>query len=324
MILIISIDFDHTTTQVINWLVKSGEPFLRINENDYLSDLEILDMDVKIVIGNHSFKLSEVTACWYRRGQLKSLNTSLILCDNEFSAVEVAQLNRFKQREMTKCLEYIYARLSSLSNSIGDFFNTDINKLNALHLAQSVGLNIPRTLITSRPSEHGAFFEEDLITKPISEVDDFVIGEEGYKLYTERLPKDGTAETTECFYSLFQKEIKKKVEIRTFYLKGKMFSMAIFSQADKQTSIDFRRYNRQMPNRNVPFKLPDNIQCRLVSLMEKLRLNSGSIDLILDEDLNYYFLEVNPVGQFGMVSQPCNYHLEELVALSLSGTPNIN
>jgi hypothetical protein len=26
------------------------------------------------------------------------------------------------------------------------------------------------------------------------------------------------------------------------------------------------------------------------------------------------FLEVNPVGQFGMVSAPCNYHLEKKVA----------
>jgi hypothetical protein len=27
-----------------------------------------------------------------------------------------------------------------------------------------------------------------------------------------------------------------------------------------------------------------------------------------------YFLEVNPAGQFGMVSTPCNYYLEEKIA----------
>ena len=32
---------------------------------------------------------------------------------------------------------------------------------------------------------------------------------------------------------------------------------------------------------------------------------------------NYYFLEVNPVGQFGMTSIPCNYDLHEVVAKHL-------
>ena len=29
------------------------------------------------------------------------------------------------------------------------------------------------------------------------------------------------------------------------------------------------------------------------------------------------FLEINPVGQFGMVSSPCNYYLEKKVASKL-------
>lgn len=29
---------------------------------------------------------------------------------------------------------------------------------------------------------------------------------------------------------------------------------------------------------------------------------------------NFYFLEINPVGQFGMVSGPCNYKIEKLIA----------
>ncbi len=33
--------------------------------------------------------------------------------------------------------------------------------------------------------------------------------------------------------------------------------------------------------------------------MKKLNLDTGSIDLIKDLSGNYYFLEVNPQGQFG-------------------------
>jgi len=43
-------------------------------------------------------------------------------------------------------------------------------------------------------------------------------------------------------------------------------------------------------------------------------LNSGSIDILVTPNNEYVFLEVNPVGQFGMVSQPCNYYLEKRIA----------
>jgi hypothetical protein len=45
-----------------------------------------------------------------------------------------------------------------------------------------------------------------------------------------------------------------------------------------------------------------------------MNLNTGSIDLICTKSGEYVFLEVNPVGQFSMVSFPCNYYLEEKIA----------
>jgi glutathione synthase/RimK-type ligase-like ATP-grasp enzyme len=51
--------------------------------------------------------------------------------------------------------------------------------------------------------------------------------------------------------------------------------------------------------------------------MKKLDLNCGSIDLIKGCDGKYYFLEVNPTGQFGMIDFPCNYGLHRKVAEKL-------
>lgn len=47
--------------------------------------------------------------------------------------------------------------------------------------------------------------------------------------------------------------------------------------------------------------------------MEALDLNCGSLDLIKSGS-TYYFLEVNPVGQFGNLSFDCSYHLEKEIA----------
>ena len=53
---------------------------------------------------------------------------------------------------------------------------------------------------------------------------------------------------------------------------------------------------------------------KLLKLMKKLGLNFGSIDMIKAKNGEYYFLEVNPVGQFGMVSHPCNFSIEKHLA----------
>ncbi len=38
--------------------------------------------------------------------------------------------------------------------------------------------------------------------------------------------------------------------------------------------------------------------------------------MILTPEGKYVFLEINPEGQFGMVSHPCNYYLERELALT--------
>ena len=48
--------------------------------------------------------------------------------------------------------------------------------------------------------------------------------------------------------------------------------------------------------------------------MQKLQLISGSIDLIKSTDDNYYFLEVNPTGQYDWVSVYGNYDLHRIIA----------
>ncbi|MBK7690075.1 MAG: hypothetical protein IPJ31_02800 [Bacteroidetes bacterium] len=109
----------------------------------------------------------------------------------------------------------------------------------------------------------------------------------------------------------------KKIEIRTFFLLGKFYSMAIFSQQNEKTKIDFRHYDFERPNRTVPFKLPVVIEKRIERLMRKLKLSSGSLDIIYTLDGEYIFLEVNPIGQFDWLARSCNYPIEKQIAKEL-------
>jgi hypothetical protein len=43
-------------------------------------------------------------------------------------------------------------------------------------------------------------------------------------------------------------------------------------------------------------------------------MNTGSIDLILTPNGEYFFLEINPMGQYDWLSKNCNYYIEKDIA----------
>jgi glutathione synthase/RimK-type ligase-like ATP-grasp enzyme len=114
--------------------------------------------------------------------------------------------------------------------------------------------------------------------------------------------------------TMFQEYIKKDFEVRVFFFLDRIYSMAIFSQLDKKTSIDFRNYNRKKPNRFVPFILESEILSKIKKFIEVKGIRSGSIDLIFSKKQEYIFLELNPQGQFNWLSEYCNYHIEKEIA----------
>ena len=118
--------------------------------------------------------------------------------------------------------------------------------------------------------------------------------------------------------SMLQAYIDKKFEIRTFYLRGELYSMAIFSQNDDKTKLDFRNYNDDFPNRMIPYQMPEDMTIKIRSFMNAINLNTGSLDFIMTNKDEYFFLEVNPAGQYGMIEAHCFYSLDEKIANYLS------
>jgi len=183
-----------------------------------------------------------------------------------------------------------------------------------------VGFEIPPTFVTRKKEKLYSFQANhgNIITKAIQESLFFINNNSVYSNYTEEITDNSISSIEKEFFpSLFQKKLDKKYELRIFYLKGKCYSMAIFSQEDDKTSVDFRKYNKEKPNRNIPYKLPLKIERKINNFMSLVRLDTGSIDLVVTKDNKYVFLEVNPVGQYDMVTKPCNYYLDKEIALSL-------
>ena len=193
-----------------------------------------------------------------------------------------------------------------------------LNKIKVLMMAQKCGLKIPKVYVTNQKSRIMKI-EEEIISKSIYDSTIASWGENNRAMmYTTKVKKNDLKKLPKMFLpSMIQNLIKKKLEIRTFYLDGECYSMAIFSQNDRMTKLDFRCYNWDKPNRTVPYRLDKETENKIRNLMQEIGLNCGSLDFIMDEDGQLYFLEVNPTGQFGMVDFPCNYNLHRKVAEKL-------
>jgi hypothetical protein len=111
--------------------------------------------------------------------------------------------------------------------------------------------------------------------------------------------------------SLFQQMINAECELRTFYLDGEFYSTAIVNSGTTDIKLSVKR---DMNVKMIAYDLPEDIRQKLTVLMRKLNLNTGSIDIIKSREGEYYFLEVNPIGQFSGYGFSCNYQLERRVA----------
>jgi glutathione synthase/RimK-type ligase-like ATP-grasp enzyme len=192
-----------------------------------------------------------------------------------------------------------------------------------------VGLSIPVTLVTSIFSDLlqfannrkaiilkplGTAFFEMPITKRYS---GHIINKVSFVNYEQLKALEALYPDNSMQPTFAQQYVEKKWEIRSFFLNGTFYSMAIFSQQNERTKVDFRNYDDERPNRCLPFKLPIIIEEKLKSLMSILGMNCGSFDIIYTPQKEYIFLEVNPMGQYQWLDRHCNYFIDRHIANQL-------
>lgn len=318
-ILIFSVEEDLSTDEIICWLKHYNIEPVRLNRNDYITGLDIDAETNGIEIsyrGGSSFRLEDFAGFWYRRPGGTYYNI--------FGGdITNSDYNSYFQDEFMKIRDYVeqYIEDKPHLNNISDYEN---DKLLYLRNAVKCGLTVPEWIVSGSLDKLSSFRElhGNIITKTLNMP--FFSLRKGSRLFeigygtnmvTEQNIDDFRSKGILNFLpTFFQRYIEKYVELRIFYLDGSFYAMAIFSQHSEKTRVDYRNYDRESPNRCVPFNLPDDIKQRLTAFMNLTGLNCGSIDMILGTDYKYYFLEVNPVGQFQWLSHNCNYFIEQKIA----------
>jgi hypothetical protein len=298
-ILIFSNVNDFSTSEVIKWLELKNQKYYLISS--------ISDFHKYNICLNEDYALKNVAAVWYRKmfasfSQIETENNELKNSTQEFLLSEL--------KYFYFGVEKIFKNVKSLGNG---FTLMDLNKIEVLIEAKKLKLNIPDFLLTTNKKELLEFKNRhsNIITKPIYNAVPIIYSEEKKGLmYTSLVDDDVINKLPDEFFpSFFQEYISKDYELR-------------FSQAN-DNRIDYRNKEKNN-NLMVSYKLPFFIKNQLNKLMRNLKLNTGSIDILKSKTGHYYFLEINPCGQYEGVSTMCNYQLNKKIAEWLINLKKMN
>ncbi len=320
-ILIVSESNNVVVKYISHWLIKDNWQIVKLNYE--VDDFSIVNMNIehtefKFKINNDEYCFKDFHKIYFHKGaiqikEITGVKTYLKAVNNFVSAFEY-----YRTAYEISLRETVY-NLMHQSITIGKNNGGRINKLLMLKLAKESGFKIPNTIVTSKKQDVTNFIAEypSIISKSM-DINFIFFDNKRSKLVhglTCEIKKEDLFYLPEEFpLTLFQENLTKVVELRVFFIDDKNFTSAIFSQKSIHTTQDYRNYDDDYPNRVVPFILPLMIEKKLNEFKRKSNLKTGSIDIIIDEMNDYYFLEVNPQGQFMSVSESCNYYLEKKLA----------
>lgn len=297
MILLVTNKRDLTTDFIVVELRRRGTAFHRLNTEDLPRATVRFDPTTEggwtIETTDISFSLSDVGAAYYRRpgapepAAAMDEATTTYLAD-EWSAVTKALWNALEGRWLSSPFAILRAE----------------DKPRQLSLAVQSGFDVPETLISNDFASASAFVAAGgVIGKPLrhSLVER---GEAGEVLFTARLDplKSMDQQAVSLAPVIYQREVRKAYDVRVTVIGDCVFAAAIHSQDHDETEVDWRSGTR-LDLRHEAIELPADIVDKCRALTKKLDLRYGAIDLIADQDGRYWFLEINPNGQWAWIER---------------------
>ncbi len=241
-----------------------------------------------------SVDLRQITTIWWRRPNPPS---ALRAEDDVRTRFLTDEWSSFCQ-SLEWCLDARWVNVPSHERAAS-------SRVRQLYEAKTVGLRVPRTLLTNDPQAVVDFMstEESVIYKRIGS------SRAAPPVPTRLLVPDDLPrlEALHDCPAIFQEHVPARADIRVTFIGNECFSAEIHSSKGGYP-VDSRL------DLSVPIlihKLDSSVAAQLQALMSRLGLSFGTIDLRLTPDGEYVFLEINPSGQF--------LYIELLTGLPLTG-----
>jgi hypothetical protein len=186
------------------------------------------------------------------------------------------------------------------------------SKLLQLSIATRVGFNIPRTLVSNKPSDIRDFIAANEAAELSGSVAKsfYPVKWEEEKLvrmmYTAQVtsPQLPNDYLLHAIPTIYQARIPKAFEVRSTFFGRVGLHAKIVAEKNGGAVQDWR-YGYYGEIKISPHVLPTEIEEKCFKLMDDLGLKFGCFDFIVTPEGKYIFLEVNEAGQFLWVEAQC-------------------
>jgi ATP-grasp ribosomal peptide maturase len=184
-----------------------------------------------------------------------------------------------------------------------------------LAVAARVGLDVPRTIITSDVRQAQAFIGDgEVIYKPMSGG----VRAEGRHWYVPTTPmRAGDVDASIAGTAhLLQERIDKMFEVRLTVIGPRMFPIAIHAHSDAARQ-DYRTDYPSLTYARI--ELPAIVEKGVRALMDEFGLCFGALDFAIGHDGRWRFLEINATGQWHWLTRHTDAPMVEAMADVLQG-----
>ena len=287
----------------VDYLIKnlSDDDFFRFNVDDYLTFHTIsykisnskLDVNIFNKIGSN-LDMDKVKSIYYRRPLLPTII-------DKIEDSNIKQLIEKETMEFLRQYYYSFPNLKWLTNPYK--IHLTKGRVNQLSFASKLNFKIPKTIITNNKDDFLTFFEEchrKVIIKTINPLSYTRKGGEKEGFYTEIIDdnniKDIDLKSLSNSPTLFQEFIDSEYELRITSVANQHFAIKI-----KSNITDWRKQKAIV--KYEEYTLPNDVSILLSKYLNNYDLDFGCFDLIKGKDGQYYFLELNPNGQWLWLEQ---------------------
>ncbi|GAB5518625.1 MAG: hypothetical protein RhofKO_08760 [Rhodothermales bacterium] len=299
VILILTNKWDITADFVVEDLRDRKVKFLRVNSEDLVEKsftISFPDFKVFLKVGREQVNITDcLTAVWYRRPGFPY--------DNVHESIKPSKaVQKFINSQWLTALEalQLIPHVLWINDPVE---NTKMeNKARQLLRAQELGFNIPQTSITNDSEEVqrlARLYENRVVAKALyaplveEEEQDYFIFSNVVSL--KQLDSDEIALSP----AIFQQPIQPKIDYRVTVIADKVIPVRI-SLPDKTTSkLDWRTDEKVIFE---PCSLPVEIENLCRQYVKRSNLVFGAIDLV-EQNGEFYFLEINPNGEWGWLQK---------------------
>lgn len=238
------------------------------------------------------YRLDDIAAVWYRRAY------------NIGNGLKEEMDAKFYGAAMGEIRNTLFGFLESIdAYSLGkpSVYRRLDSKEEQLKIAEKIGLTIPETCMTNNPEQARQFIlkHKNVIGKMQT---GFAIYEDGVEnvVFTNVIDEDKLEELDSLQYCpmQFQTRLEKKKELRVTVVGQDIYAFEIDSQKSEAAKVDWRKDGLNLIDQWVETQLPQEIELKLLELLDVYHVDYGAIDIILTPEDEYYFIEINAAGEF--------------------------